>query len=92
MVTVLFVNEQVILAATAQVPSVMAVMNLATLHRTASTRFLPEGNHTTKTDTIQGIDIPTSKETYHTPPIMVSDMADISAGQVLLPFPLQQKQ
>ena len=38
--------------------SVTAGMNLATLHRTAPTRFLPQEHHATKKDFIQGIDIP----------------------------------
>ena len=37
MIDVFFVDEQVILATTALMPSVMVVMNLATLHRTALT-------------------------------------------------------
>ena len=40
MIDVLFVEAKVILAATALMPSVMAVMNLAILHRTAPTRLL----------------------------------------------------
>ena len=40
MISVLSVDGQVILAATALMPSVMAVMNLATLPRTVPTRFL----------------------------------------------------
>ena len=73
-------DEQVILAASASMCSVTAVMNLVTLHRTAQTRFLPQEHHTTKTDLIQGIDIPTSKGKDHIPPIMVPDMGDISAN------------
>ena len=45
---VLFVDEWVILATTAPVHSVTAVMNLATLQRTAPTRFLPQEHHATK--------------------------------------------
>ena len=60
-------------------PSVMAVMNLATLHRTAPTRFLPQEHHGTKTYLIQGIDTPTTEGTDHTP-IMVQDIGDISTG------------
>ena len=62
-------------------PSAMAGMNLATLHMTASTRVLSQEHHTSKTDIIQGIDIPTPKRTDHTPPIMDPDMGDIPAGQ-----------
>ena len=58
-------------------PGIMDVMNVATLHKTAPTRFLPQEHPTTKTDLIQGIDIPTSKGTGHTPPIMVPDMGHI---------------
>ena len=58
----------------------MAVMTFATLHRTTPTRFLPQEHHTTKTDLVQGINIPTSKGTDHTPPIMVPDIGDILAG------------
>ena len=52
MIDVLFVNEWVILAATALMHSVTAVVNLATLHRTATTRFLSQEHHATKTDLI----------------------------------------
>ena len=55
-------------------------MNLATLHRTVPTRFLPQEHHATRTDLIQGINISTPKGTDHTPPILVPDMGDISAG------------
>ena len=44
----------------------MAVMNLATLHRTAPTRFLPQEHNATKTDLIQGIDLTTTEGTDHT--------------------------
>ena len=80
MIDVLFVDEQVILAATAQMPSVMAVLNLATLHRTAPTRFLPWEHRTTKTYLVQGINIPTPKGPDPTPPTMVPDMGYILAG------------
>ena len=73
-------DKQFILAATALMSSVITVVNLATLHRTAPTRFLPQEHHTTKTDLIQDIDIPTSEGTDHTPLIMVPDMGDISSG------------
>ena len=39
MIDVLFLDEQVILAATAQMPSLRSVINLATLHMTAPTQF-----------------------------------------------------
>ena len=90
MIDVLFLNEWVILTATAPMHSITNVMNLATLHRTDPTRFLPQEHQATKTDLIQGIDIPTPGGTDHTPPIMVPDMADISENQILLPFPLRQ--
>ena len=45
MVSVLSVDRQVILATTALMPSVMAVINLATLPRTAPTRFLHQEHH-----------------------------------------------
>ena len=75
----LFVDEQVILATTALMPSVMAVMNLDTLYRTVPTRFLHQEHHASKTDLIQGINTPTIEGTDHTP-IMVPDIGDISEG------------
>ena len=45
----------------------MAVMNFATLNRTAQTRFLHQGHCATKTDIIQGINISTPKGTDCTP-------------------------
>ena len=75
----LYLDEQIILAATALMSSVMAVMNLATLCRTVPTRFLPQKNIATKTDLIQGIDTLTTKGTDHTH-IMVPDIGDISVG------------
>ena len=71
MIGVMFVDKHVILVTTALMPSVMAVINLATLHSTALTRFLHQGHHPTKTDLIQGIDTPTPKGTDCTPPIIV---------------------
>ena len=56
MINVLSVDRQVILAATA-LSSVMAVMNLATLPRTAPTRFLHQEHHATMEDLVQGINI-----------------------------------
>ena len=72
-------DAQVILAATSLIPSVMGVMNLATLCRTAPTIFLPQEHHATKTDLIEGINTSSTKGTDHTP-IMVLDIGDISAG------------
>ena len=80
MIDVLFVDKQVILATTAPVPSAMAVMNLATLHRTVPTRFLPQVHHATKINLIQDINIPTPEGTDHTPLITVPDTEDVSAG------------
>ena len=71
-------DEKIILATTALMPSVTTVMNLVTLCRTAPTRFIPQEHHATKTDLNQGIEIPTPKGTDHTPPLMVTNMADIS--------------
>ena len=81
MIDVLFVDEQVTLAATALMPSIMAVVHLATLHRTDPTRFLLQEHHASKTDLLQGISIHAPKGTDHTPPMMVPDIGDISAGQ-----------
>ena len=80
MIGILFVDEWVILSSTALMCSIMAVKNLATLHRTMQTRFPPQDHHITKTDFIQGINIPIPKGTDHTPPIMVPYMGDISAS------------
>ena len=44
-----FVHKWVILATTALIHSVTDVMNLATLHRTALTRFLHQEHHATNT-------------------------------------------
>ena len=82
MIDVLFVDEQVILVTTDLMPSATAVMNLVTLHRTASTWFLPQEHYATKTDLTEGINIPIPKGTDHTPLIMVPDMEDISAGHI----------
>ena len=76
---VLSVDEQVILATTALMPSVIAVMNLATLPRTAPTRFLYQECHATMADLTQGIDKPTTRGTDHTP-IIAPDIGYISAG------------
>ena len=69
-----------VLAATALMYSVAAVMNLTTLDRTAPTRFLSQEHHATKTDLFQGIDIPIPKETVHTPPTMITGMVDIATN------------
>ena len=71
-------EELVILAATDPVHSVTAVMNLATLYKTAPTRFLPQEHHITKTGLIQGHDTPTPKG--HTSPTVGTDMGDISTN------------
>ena len=60
MIDVLSVDEQVILPATALMPSVMAVMNLVTLSRTNPTRFLHQECYATMADFIQGINTPTT--------------------------------
>ena len=85
MMDALFVYEQVILAATVLMPSVMGVMNLATLPRTAPTRFLYQECHATMADLIQGINKPTAKGTDHTL-FMVLDIKDISAGHSPTPI------
>ena len=54
MIDALFVDKQVILAATALMCSVTAAMNSATLHKTAPTRFLPQEHHATKTGLVPG--------------------------------------
>ena len=58
----LSLDEQVIFAATALMCSVTAAMNLATLHKTALTRFLPQEHLATKTGLVQDHSIPTPKE------------------------------
>ena len=63
MIDVLFVDSQVILATTFPVPSVTAVMNLATLHKTVETRFLSQENNATRTGLIPAHDTPTCKGT-----------------------------
>ena len=78
MICVLFVNVQVIFAATALMPSAMAMLNMAILHRTAPTRFLHQKHHATKTDLVQGIDTPPTKGTDHIS-LMVPDIGDILA-------------
>ena len=78
MINVLSMDKQVILATTTLMPSFMAVMNLATFPRTASTGFLHQECHMTKSQLAQGINTPTIRGTYHTP-IMALDTGDISA-------------
>ena len=58
----------------------MATMNLAPLQRTAPTRSLPNEHNTTKTDHVQGTNIPTPRVTDNTPTTMVTDMGDISTN------------
>ena len=79
MINFLSVDKQAILASSALMPSVMAVMNLATLLRTDLTRFLYQKQHATTAGPIQGINKFTTGGTGHTS-IMVSDIGDISAG------------
>ena len=78
MIDVLFSGEWVILITIALMHSVTAVVNFPSLHKTATSRFLPQEHHVTKTDVIQGIGILTSKGTDHTLPSMVADMGDVS--------------
>ena len=82
---VLSVDGQVILVATALMSSVMAVMNLATLPRTAPTRFLHKEHNTTMADLIQGINTPTNRGTDHTP-TMVPYIGDITADHSPIPI------
>ena len=91
MIDVLSVDEQVILAPTALMPSVMVVINVATLPRTAPARFLQQDHYATIADLTQGINRSTTRGTDHTP-IIALDIGDISAGHSPTPFPLQQKQ
>ena len=75
MISVLSVDGQIILAATVLMPSVMAVINLVTLPRTAPTRFLHQEHHANTEDLIQSIDTPSTGETDHTP-IRVPNIGD----------------
>ena len=78
-VNMMSVNDaQIILVATSQMTTVMTVMNLATMCRTAPTKFFPQKHHATKRDLIQGINTPTTKGTVNIP-IMVLDIGDIPA-------------
>ena len=64
-----------------------AVMNLATLHMTAPTRFLHWEHHTTKTGVIPGHNTMKPKETDYTQPTMGTDMGDISTNHNDATFP-----
>ena len=81
----LSVDRQVILVATALMPSVMAVMNLATLLRSATTRFLHQKHDTSMADHIQSIITPTTRGTNHAL-IMVPDIGDITADHSSAPI------
>ena len=69
MIDALFVDEWVILVATVLMHSVTVAMNLATLHKTAQTRFLHQEHHATKTGFIPGHDTATPGGTDHTAPL-----------------------
>ena len=81
----LSVNGQVTLATTALMPSVVAVMNLATLLRTFPRRFLHQEHHATTKDLTQGIDTPMAGGTDHSP-AMVPDIEDITADHSPIHF------
>ena len=85
MIDDLFVDTWAILAATALMCSVAAVMNFATLHMTV--RFLPQEYHDTKTGLVPGHDTPTPKGMDHNPLTIDTDMADISANHNHTPNP-----
>ena len=80
MIYVLFVDKQVILAAT--VPMLCNSFDeFGHFAQVCPDKIPASGtHHTTKTDLIQGIHIPTPKGTEYTPPIMVPDIGNISAG------------
>ena len=84
MISVFSVNGQVILATTAQMPSDMAVMNLATLPRTVLTKFLHQEHHATIENLIQGINAPTTGGTDHSS-IIVPDIGDITTDDSYTP-------
>ena len=86
MIDALFVDEMVILTATAPMHSVTAVMNLATLHKTARTRFFPQKHHTTRTGLIEGHNISTPTGTDHTPPTMEQTWETFQAVTITPPF------
>ena len=69
------------------IPATPSAMNLATLYRTILTRFQPQEHHTTRTDLIQGINIPIPKGTDHIPPTMFTDMGDISTDHNPIAIP-----
>ena len=85
MISVLSLDRQVISAATAMMPSVMAVMSLAILPRTAPTGFLSQENNAPMDDLIQGIDTPTTGGIDHTL-IMVPDIGDITVDHSPTPI------
>ena len=72
------VDEWVIVAVTAPMHSITAVMDSSTLHRTAPTRFICQEHHASKTGLIQSNNMPTPEWTDHTPPTMDTDMGNIS--------------
>ena len=78
MIDALFVDEQATLDATAPVHSVTAAMNLATLQKTAPTKFLPLEYHAIKRGLIQGHNPPIPKGTDYTPCTMGTHMGEIS--------------
>ena len=84
-ISVFSVDGQFILATASLMSSVMAVMNLATLHRTGLTRFLNHKHHTTMADCVQDIDTPKIGGTHHTP-IMFPDIGNITSDHSPAPF------
>ena len=91
MINVLFVNALVILAATALMPGVMVVMNLATWCKTAPTTFLPQEHHATRNRSHSKHQYTHNQRgTDHTP-IMVPDIGDISAGHSPATVPISTK-
>ena len=85
MISILSVDAQVILATTALLPSVVAVMNLAIFSKTVPTTFLHQEHNVTTEDLIQGIHTPTTGGTDHTP-IMVTDIGVITADHSPAPI------
>ena len=75
-----FVDRQAILAATDPMCSVIAAMNLATLHKTAPTRFLSQEHHSTKIGLILGHDTLTPEGTDQNLLTIDTDMGDISTN------------
>ena len=84
-ISVLSVDRQVILAATALMCSVMVVMNLTILPRTAPTAFHHQEHHANTEDLIQDINTTTTVETDQTS-IMVPDLGDITADHSPTPI------